>query len=151
MIYLTPADVISRWTGDDAPDLTDGVLATLTEDALALADYMFPTLSERVVKNEPPLRVVQMVLSGVIQRAFQTQNNGLTSFSYSSGPFSESGSFGGDHSEKGSIYFTTKEKETLSGKETSRAFKINLDVHPSGAGGAYPYANYGWPYLPGEV
>lgn len=144
MVMITPQQVISRWTGDDAPQVTDAVLATLTEDAEALALWDYPTLPARLLGKPAYLRIVQMVLSQAVQRAYNSSANGKNQYSYTSGPFSESGSYAGNSDTRGSIYFTDAEKQKLAGGQTNEAFKINLDTRPSrsdinGSGGLYPY------------
>lgn len=134
MDYITPADVISRWTGDDQPDLSDTVLETLTGDANAFADFKFPSLAGRVTNNSIPLRIVQITLAGVVQRAYQNTVNGLSSYSYAAGPFSESGTYGSEADRKGTIYFTEAEAETLRAQTGTGPFMITADPYPSLAG-----------------
>lgn len=152
MLILTPEQVVSRWNdADSEPETDDVALRVLIEDVLALAEYKFPTLEKRVDNNQISLRVVQLTLCTVVKRAYLTNSNGLSSYSYSSGPFSESGTYGNNVNKNGTIWFTQEEISLLGAQDVSGGFKINLDIHQSTVTDL-PYANYEpYSYVPGEV
>lgn len=133
MEFVKPEEVVSRWTGGDAPDSSDSVLKTLVDDVNALSAYKFPDLEDRVTSQAIPARIVKMILSAVVQRAYSTSNNSLQNWSFMSGPFSESGTLGRDVDKAGKLFFTPEESTELSGVDLSGVLMLSLDPYPSRA------------------
>ena len=143
MARVTEEDVISRWTGtDDIPDETDTTLITLVGDAEALILKRYPNIQARIDNNLLEERLVKMVVSSMVQRAYQSTLDGKNQYSYSSGPFSESGSYGSDS--KRGLYLTEDEISLLSPSESGKAFMTNMDTGASNFYDSGVYASNIW-------
>jgi hypothetical protein len=127
MAWATAADIIDRWTGSEAPDENDRVLSVLIEDAEEVILSRFPKIQERIDNGSLRLRRVQIVMGGMVQRAYQTRQDGLVSYSNGVGPFSEGGSYGDT---RRGLYLTADEISKLapSANQKGKAFSINLDT-----------------------
>lgn len=140
--WFTAQDVINRWTGDAPPAVDDVLLLTLVEDATTLIKFKFPTLQKRVDAGFD-VNLIKIVGSAVVQRAYVHEPTRKSSYSYTSGPFSESGSYGDGAGEDG-LFLTDSEISMLRpAGVSSNAFSINLDRNARN--GLYPYGVYeGW-------
>jgi len=130
LTWVSPTDVLNRWTGtDDKPDTDDTVFTTLIEDAQVLIQTRFPNIQDRIDDNKLNTTLIKIVVSAMVQRAYQTIQNGLSSYSYGTGPFSESGSF--STPDKRGLYLTQDEIDLLTPNnlKSNKAFSINLDIH----------------------
>lgn len=133
MAWVVAEDVISRWTGTgEIPDDSDVTLLTLIGDAEALVLKRYPNIQARLDSNLLEERIIKMVVSSMVQRAYQTTLDGKNQYSYSSGPFSESGSYGSD--QKRGLYLTEDEISLLSPSDTGKAFITNMDTGHSNFG-----------------
>lgn len=129
-MWVTPEEVLNRWTGtDDIPDENDITLATLIDDAEAVIALEVAGVSERLLDGTLDSRLLKMVVSNVVQRAWQSKQDGKLSYAYGSGPFNESGSYG--NTRRG-IYLEPEERALITKKGTNAgAFMISLDNNPS--------------------
>lgn len=127
MTWANSRDIIDRWTGSEAPDESDRVLGVLIEDAEEVILGRFPKIQARIDNGSLRLRAVQIVLAGMVQRAYQTRQDGLVSYSNGVGPFSEGGSYGDT---RRGLYLTADEISKLapSTNQSGKAFSINLDT-----------------------
>ena len=127
-IWVQPQDVVNRWTGDDAPAVNDALLKTLVDDSEVLLDARFSNITERLANGSLKIGVLKIVVSAMVQRAYNAEPTNKTSYSYTSGPFSEQGSYSGGSGESG-LYLTQQEIQLLAPKGSlSRAFSVNMDT-----------------------
>jgi hypothetical protein len=127
MTWAQPADIIDRWTGSEAPAEDDRVLIVLIGDAEDIILGKYPSIQTRITSGQLTLRRVQIVLAGMVQRAYQTAQDGRIAYSNGAGPFSESGSYG--DSRRG-LFLTKDEIALLAPPEVhGKAFSIDLDAN----------------------
>ena len=132
MALATTEEVLKRWAGSEKPSAQDETLNELVGDAEALVLHKYPSIEQRIIANKLPARLVKMVIAGMVQRAFELGQDGVVSYSYSTGPFSESTSYG---TGPRGLYFTDEDIRLLSPDELGRGgFTLNLDQHRG-----YPY------------
>lgn len=137
MELVTAEEVISRWTGtDDVPSVEDVTLLTLIGDAEVVLIKEMATIPARLTAGTLEPRLVKIVLSGMIQRAYQSSHDNKSNFSFTSGPFSESATY---QDKKRGIYLTDDERNLLSvAGSDQRAFMINMDNGYRGAAMSAP-------------
>lgn len=127
-IWVQPQDVLDRWTGDDAPAVNDKILITLIDDAEILLEARFSNIAERIQNETLKDGILKIVVSAMVQRAYNSEPTNKASYSYTSGPFSEQGSYSGSSGEDG-MSLTQKEIALLAPKGSlSRAFSVNMDT-----------------------
>lgn len=126
-MWVTVTDVLNRWVDqEERPAEADVLLTTLVEDAQVIIGNKFSNIQSRIDALTLNPTLVKIVVAQMVQRAYNTELSGKVSYSYSSGPFSEQGSYS-DSSKKG-IYLTEDEIQLLQPKEAqSKAFSINMD------------------------
>lgn len=140
----TPAEVLKRWVRqDDRPAVDDVFFNTLIEDAGTLLDATFSNLQERVDAGTLDPKLVVIVISQMVQRAFYDEISPRSSFSYTSGPFSESGSYGSDKEEKQGLYLTEAELALLRPKDLGKFGTINLVSNRGGRARGYLAGRWG--------
>lgn len=120
-VWATPADVTARWVGSGAPTDNDLVQALL-DDAEAVVLAKYPAIQDRIDTNKLPLSVVTMVVCRMVIRVLRNPEN-LTSWQQTTGPFSQSRSFGSNRQD---IWLSEEEEELLAPKIAGKAFEVDL-------------------------
>lgn len=123
-IWVTPEDVTSRWLGGGVPAVNSPILATLIEDAEDAVLEVYPRIQERIDGGTLPLNRVKRVVSGVVIRAYKIASDYRNSYSETTGPFSQSGSFS-DGTPR-TISLTEEEIRTLAPNRTKQAFTVSM-------------------------
>jgi hypothetical protein len=130
MQWTTAKEVTEIWTGSEPPEESDKVLNALILTAEAIILSRFPSIQYRITNGTLALKIVQYVVSGMVQRAFQTANDGRISYSNTTGPFAESGSY--SNSRRG-LYISDDELALLAPKSVqNKAFSIDMDRNSRG-------------------
>ena len=116
--FITPAEVLLNWVSDDKPSVSDPVFIQFVDNANAFTNLKFPTLAERIPLEEPYYNtLVKMVLSRVVIRAWNGADSidiGVSGYSFTTGPFAQSGSYDTSKSEqRGTIFFTQADIDIL--------------------------------------
>lgn len=93
MTWTQPVDIINRWMGGGEPNVDDPKLLVFIEDAEDAILSIYPEIQSRIDDDSLPITRIKRVTARIIERAWKTAGNPLSSFSRSVGPFSESGSF----------------------------------------------------------
>lgn len=120
-VWATPADVTARWVGSGAPTDDDLVQALLNDaEAVVLAKY--PAIQDRIDDNRLPLAVVTMVVCRMVIRVLRNPEN-LSSWQQTTGPFSQSRSFGSNRQD---IWLSDEETDLLAPNTTGKAFEVDL-------------------------
>lgn len=119
---VTVSDVRQRALGVDE-DFGSQTLGVLLEDAEDLALREFPNLLEHIDSGAVRLATVKRVISNVVIRRLRNPE-GIRTIQDSTGPFSGSTTFAGDH--PGELYLTDADRKDLSGGERvgRRAFSV---------------------------
>lgn len=119
-------DIKSRWLlTEELP--ADDKLEELIEDAEDTILARFPDMSARVTADiVPQRRVVKIIAELVIERALNPR--GTRQVSTTTGPFSDSETFGGTN--PGRMVLSETQVRELSGAKSRRAFTVN--TIPSG-------------------
>jgi hypothetical protein len=125
MTWTTPEDVTSRWTGTEPPADDDTTLLVLIGDAEDEVLTHFPKIQQRIDSGALRLRTVQIVVAAVVQRAYQSKQDGLLSYSNGVGPFSEGGSYA--DTRRGTYLDDYDIKRLSPPKSGSKAFSIDMD------------------------
>lgn len=124
MKWATPADVVTRWTGSEAPDEDDATIGVLVEDAEEIILGKYPNIDTRIKNGSLGVRTVIIVIAGMVQRAYQSRQDGLTSYSNGVGSFSESGAYG---DMRRGLYLTRDEISYLAPNLTAgKAFSVDM-------------------------
>lgn len=133
MAWTNASDVIGSWIGDDAPS-DQAKVKVWIDRAERLLRKKPLDLSARLYSTEPDLlETVQDVVSNMVQRVFRNPS-GTRSKNTTTGPFSESETFGGD--QPGYLWVTDEELASLTKKgDDSRAYSV--DTLPPDAGLIY--------------
>lgn len=129
-LWVTPEDVISRWLGGGSPSVDSPILATLIEDAEDAVLEVYPRIQERIDSGLLPINRVKRVVAGVVIRAYKIASEYRNSFSETTGPFSQSGSF--SEQTPRTISLTDEEIRTLAPNRVKQAFTVSMapNSHP---------------------
>lgn len=136
MVWTSSDDVIGSWIGDDAPT-DDDLVDVWIGRAERLLKRKVPTLTTRLELIPPEadlLETIQDVVSNMVQRVFRNPE-GLRQKSLGTGPYTESGTFGGD--QPGYLWVTDEELASLTGAVSSSGGAFMVDTMPPTAGSAY--------------
>lgn len=140
MSWTKPSDVTDAWIGDDAPGNTTTV-QTWIDKAEREIKRRVPDIQSRIeaeAAEVPPvtdlLDTAIDVVVAMVTRKFQNPK-GYRQVQTTTGPFSESGTIGGDN--PGQLYLTDDELAKLSDAGSRGAFMIDLipPTSPFYAGG----------------
>ena len=129
MSWTLPADVTGAWIGEGKP--TDTALIQVWIDkAEREIRRRVPDIQARidaeaaeVPESTELLDAAKDVTVAMVTRIFRNPE-GFRQKQWTTGPFSESGTVGGDN--PGTLYLTDDELATLQGKATAGAFTIDL-------------------------
>lgn len=126
--FITEEEVLNNWQSDDKPVEEDPVFIQYVANTNAFTEYKFPNLATKIEEQpEYFTTLVKMVLARVIIRAWNGStglDTGLTGYSFTDGPFSQSGSIDSSKAEKrGTIYFTEEDYDILKDDPESTAFR----------------------------
>lgn len=110
-------EIIKRWVGE-TPDSDDVLLTTLISDSVILIKQKVKNIDDRLI-TEPDLQtLLNIVVSKMVQRAYNSDYTGFTSVSNAVGPQSASYSKTVDEAKQG-LYITVDELNSISGGNTS--------------------------------
>ena len=128
MVWTSATDVLGAWIGDDAPK--DAELVTVwVGKAERLVRRKVPGITGRIALDEPDLlENVKDVVTAMVQRVFRNPE-GIRQANTTTGPFTESRTYGGDI--PGSLAITADELELLSAGGTGRGKAATVDMVPS--------------------
>lgn len=138
-IFITTLEVLNNWQADDKPVSADAVFQQFVLNTNAFTEFKFPNLEAKIsVQPEYFNTLVKMVLSRVIIRAWNGStglDTGLTGYSFTDGPFSQSGSIDKSKVEKrGTIYFTEEDYDILKDEAGSTGFRsVSFKSQPWGS------------------
>lgn len=139
--WTKPTDVTDAWIGEDEPTDTTK-LQTWISKAEREIKRRVPDIQTRIAAEaaETPARTDLLqtavdVTVSMVTRKFQNPK-GYRQVQTTTGPFSESGTVGGDN--PGQLYLTDDELAKLRGEQEGGAFSIDLipSTSPFYAGGA---------------
>lgn len=139
-VWATPADVTARWVGSGAPT-DDDLVQALLNDAEAVVLSKYPAIQDRIDDNRLPLAVVTMVVCRMVIRVLRNPEN-LSSWQQTTGPFSQSRSFGSNRQD---IWLSDEETDLLAPNTAGKAFEIDLAPNAGITYLAYPFGE-----LPGN-
>ena len=127
-------EVLKRWIGE-VPDEDDSVLETLITDAVVLIDLKVKNIDERL-NPEPPKQpeanlqtILNMVVSSMVQRAYNSDYSVYTNESMTTGPFSQS--YSKSDTSKQGLYLLNDELELLKKSESSQPSRIAVIKNPA--------------------
>lgn len=123
MSWTTPANVLSRWVGTNAPAEASPILLELIADAEDEILRHFPNIQTRITSAALPVRRVQRVVSDVVRRAYQMGGDYRLSYSEATGPFSHSASFGADTPR---VVRLTSEEIAMLAPVITEAYTLNM-------------------------
>lgn len=127
-------EVLKRWIGE-APDEDDAVLETLITDAVVLIDLKVKNIDARLnppLPSEPESNLqtlLNMIVSTMVQRAYNSDYSTYTNESMTTGPFSQSYSKAADT--KQGLYLLNEELELLRKNESSEPSRISVIRNPA--------------------
>jgi hypothetical protein len=129
MSWTTPDDVVDAWIGDDAPD-DDSQIQKWIDKAEREIRFRIPGLQVRLDLEAallPPvtelLETAKDVVVSMVTRVFRNPE-GIRQRNTTTGPFTESATYGGDV--PGGLGLTGDELEKLRGQSTKGAFTISM-------------------------
>jgi hypothetical protein len=122
MAWTIPQDIIDAWIGDDAPD-DDDKLQVWIDRAEREIRYRVPDLEARAMLDSNMIDVARDVVVAMVTRVFRNPR-GWRQVQVTTGPFSESGTVGGDN--PGTLYLTDDELAKLQGAKSSGAFTVDM-------------------------
>lgn len=118
--WTASQDVLDLWVGDNKPEDTELINALILKaETIILATY--PQIQSRIDAGSLNVNVVIYVVASMVERVLRNPD-GKSSFSYTTGPFAESGSF--SSTAKG-IWLTAEEKKLLAPDTTGKAKNID--------------------------
>lgn len=110
MAWTDPQDVVDRWAGPGAPDVTDPQVQTFIEDAEDAVLREFPDIEDRITANTLSLRRVKIVVSRMVIRHLRNPEN-VRTVQDSTGPYGSSTTYAGDN--PGSLELTDRDRRDL--------------------------------------
>ena len=110
MAWTDPQDVVDRWAGPRAPDVTDPQLQTFIDDAEDAVGREFPDIDIRIAAGSLTLRRVQIVVSRMVIRHLRNPEN-VRTVQDSTGPYGSSTTYAGDN--PGTLEMTDRDKRDL--------------------------------------
>lgn len=129
MSWTVPADVVDAWIGDDAPDDTAQIQLWLDKAEREIR-FRVPDLQARIdaeAEEDPPstdlLEAAKDVAVSMVMRVFRNPE-GIRQRNTTTGPFTESATYGGD--QPGGLSLTSDEFAKLQSVQSSGAFSVNL-------------------------
>lgn len=133
--WATNQDVVDTWVGDDKPNDIE-LIDALIEKAETIILASFPKIQDRIDAGTISSRVIKLVIVNMVERGLRNPS-GKTSYSYTAGPFAESGNYA---TARG-MWLSDEEKLLLSPNTFGKAFSIDLK-----AGSNKVYNNEGTTY-----
>lgn len=129
LTYTAPADVTSRWVGDDPIPADDATITILLGDAEDEILRAFPDVDDRIAADPPTLTVerVKKVAARMVMRVLRNPK-GLRTATETTGPFSENETFAG--ARPGEIYLSTQDRADLA-DGTTRKRAYTIDASPN--------------------
>lgn len=128
MAWTTFSDVTARWVGPGIPTDSD-LVETLIDDAEQVILASYPLIQDRIDDESLPLARVIFVVSQMVTRILRNPE-GLNSWQQTTGPFSQSRSFGQENT---GIYLTDSELSLLAPITRGKAFEVNLAPYATSA------------------
>lgn len=126
-MWATVEDIHARWLTGEVP-ATDAQLATLIEDAEDIIASEYPRTETDVTLGVVPGARVVRVVSRMVNRVLRNPD-GLRQVQDSTGPFSSSMTYGGDH--PGELYLTDDDRRDLGGRK-AKGKAYTLSTIPQG-------------------
>lgn len=121
--WTTPDDVLDAWIGEGEPD-DEAQLQTWINKAEREIRFRVPTIQPRIDADEPDLlETAKDVVVAMVTRVFRNPE-GIRQRNTTTGPFTESATYGGDM--PGGLGLTDDELEKLRGQSTKGAFTISM-------------------------
>lgn len=121
--WTTPDDVVDAWIGEDSPDDT-AQLQRWIDKAEREIRFRVPTIQARIDADELDLlETAKDVVVAMVTRVFRNPE-GIRQRNTTTGPFTESATYGGDM--PGGLGLTDDELEKLRGQSTKGAFTISM-------------------------
>lgn len=121
MAWTTFTDVTTRWVGAGVPTDED-LVGALIDDAEQVILASYPLIQDRIDDDSLPLARVIFVVAQMVTRVLRNPE-GLNSWQQTTGPFSQSRSYGQDNS---GIYLTDNELGLLAPVTRGKAFEVDL-------------------------
>ena len=126
-------EVLKRWIGEE-PESVE-MIETLISDATVLIDLKVKNIDQRLnpelpIQPEASLQtILNMVVSSMVQRAYNSDYSVYTNESMTTGPFSQS--YSKTDSSKQGLYLLNDELELLRKNESSEPSRIAVVRNPA--------------------
>lgn len=121
--WTTPVDVVDAWIGEGPPDESAQVQRWIDKAEREIR-FRVPTVQARIDADEPDLlETAKDVVVAMVTRVFRNPE-GIRQRNTTTGPFTESATYGGDV--PGGLGLTDDELEKLRGQSTKGAFTISM-------------------------
>ena len=119
---LTPEEVLNRWVDTNKPQEDDEVLLTFCTDTMDIINEKVENIDDRIILDPALLRKIYRIASAMIQRAWGSYYERISSYSWGAGPHNES--FSKDPTSKQGLFLENWELNELLPKETSKPVRI---------------------------
>lgn len=110
MAWTEPQDVVDRWAGPGAPDVTDPQVQVFIDDAEDAVLREFPDIDARIAAGTLTERSVKKVVSRMVIRHLRNPEN-VRTLQDQTGPYGSTITYGGD--DPGTLELTDKDRRDL--------------------------------------